>query len=151
MSETANTTTTLRLPAESAAVRQSGLTLSVPISPGELLDKISILEIKAERIDDVQKLDNVRHELAVLGDVRELLPRSARLTELSEELKSVNESLWDVEDAIRDCERCGDFTAAFIELARSVYRQNDRRAAVKRQINELLGSRLVEEKAYAGY
>ena len=125
--------------------------LSVPVSPGELLDKISILEIKAERIDDRKKLENVRHELNVLCEVRHALAPSAALSALTAELKSVNESLWDVEDALRDCERRLKFGPRFVELARSVYRHNDRRSVLKRQINELLGSRLVEEKAYAPY
>jgi hypothetical protein len=129
----------------------AGPTLSVPTSPGELLDKISILEIKAERIDDETKLENVRHELTVLCDVRRALTSSAALSALTSELKSVNESLWDVEDALRDCERGLKFGPRFVELARSVYRHNDRRSALKRQINALLGSRLIEEKAYAPY
>jgi len=125
--------------------------LLVPISPGELLDKISILEIKLERIADPAKQGNVRRELAALADVRKLLPPSAELASLTAGLKSVNQFLWDIEDAIRDCERRQDFGQAFVELARSVYRQNDRRSALKRQINELLGSQLIEEKAYAPY
>ena len=126
-------------------------TLSVPVSPGELLDKISILEIKAERIDDRAKLENVRHELGVLREVRQAIAPSAALSALTAELKSVNESLWDVEDSLRDCERRLKFGPRFVELARSVYRHNDRRSVLKRQINELLGSRLIEEKAYAPY
>jgi hypothetical protein len=126
-------------------------TLAVPISPGELLDKISILEIKLERIADRPKQENVRRELTVLTDVRRALPQTADLAGLTTDLKSVNERLWDVEDAIRECEQRQDFGPTFVELARSVYRQNDRRAALKRRINELLGSRLIEEKAYAAY
>jgi hypothetical protein len=125
--------------------------LFVPISTGELLDKISILEIKLDRIADRAKQENVSRELTLLMDVRRALPQSSKLDSLAADLKSVNESLWDVEDAIRDCERRHEFGPAFIELARSVYRHNDRRAAIKRQINELLGSRLIEEKAYAPY
>ena len=129
----------------------TGRTLSVPISPGELLDKISILEIKIERIADRAKRDNVRRELAVLSEVRRSLSPSVELTSLTADLKSVNVCLWDIEDAIRDCEGRQEFGSAFVELARSVYRQNDRRAALKRRINELLGSQLIEEKAYAPY
>jgi hypothetical protein len=112
---------------------------------------MSILEIKLERIADRAKRENVGHELNVLSDVRQLLPQTADLTALTADLKAVNERLWEIEDAIRDCERRQEFGPAFVELARSVYRQNDRRAALKRQINELLGSRLIEEKAYAPY
>jgi tetratricopeptide (TPR) repeat protein len=123
---------------------------AVPASFGELLDKISILEIKAERISDGDKLLHVRHELTVLLDARErtIVP-SNDLDQLAAALKNVNETLWDVEDEIRICEREGDFGPRFIGLARSVYGENDRRAALKRQINDLLGSELVEEKSYA--
>jgi hypothetical protein len=129
--------------------RAAAETLAVPISPGELLDKISILEIKIERIADRAKQENVGHELAILSEVRQALPQTAELAPLTADLKSVNARLWDVEDAIRDCERRQDFGPDFVELARSVYRQNDRRSSLKRQINELFGSRLIEEKAYA--
>ena len=123
-----------------------------PISPGELCDKITILEIKAERIADGEKLRNVRVELAALqaSKSREL-PGVPDVVGLVRELKTVNEALWETEDAIRACEAAKDFGHRFIELARSVYRQNDRRAALKRQINEVYGSRLVEEKAYTPY
>jgi hypothetical protein len=124
----------------------------VEISPGELLDKITILEIKAERIADAEKRKNVRIELEILEKARrENLPGLPDLTHLTAQLKAANENLWETEDAIRDCERDGDFGPKFIELARSVYRTNDRRAAVKRQINELLGSQIIEEKSYAAY
>ncbi len=124
----------------------------VEVPAGELLDKITILEIKTERIGDVAKLANVRAELAALALVRrEALPPSPRLDELAAQLKAVNERLWEIEDEIRDCERRQDFGPRFVELARSVYQQNDRRAALKRQVNDLLGSRLVEEKSYAPY
>ena|SRR5579863_4729799 len=129
----------------------SSATICVPISPGELLDKISILEIKLERIFDPAKLENVRRELATLADARQGLPMLLELNALTSALKAVNKSLWDIEDSIRECEWRKEFGPAFIELARSVYRNNDRRAAIKRQINELLGSVLVEEKAYASY
>jgi hypothetical protein len=125
--------------------------LNVPISPGELLDKLTILEIKAERIHDAGKRKNVLHELAALRRVwttaRAAGPDVAALVQ---ELKTVNESLWDIEDAIRLKEAQRVFDAGFVELARSVYRTNDRRAAIKRALNEALGSELIEEKSYAG-
>jgi hypothetical protein len=124
----------------------------VEIAPGELIDKITILEIKSERIADAGKLKNVRVELDVLAAARDAaMAASAELAELTAQLKQVNQALWEIEDAIRDCERGQDFGPKFIELARSVYHSNDRRAALKRQINELLGSKLIEEKSYAAY
>ena len=124
----------------------------VEIAPGELIDKITILEIKSERIADAGKLKNVRVELDVLAAARDAaMAASAELAKLTAQLKQVNEALWEIEDAIRDCERGQDFGPKFIELARSVYHSNDRRAALKRQINELLGSKLIEEKSYAAY
>lgn len=129
-----------------------GAVLQVEVSPGELIDKITILEIKAERIADPDKLANVHRELRSLTATREKeLAPSPELDGFTLELRRVNESLWEIEDDIRDCERNGDFGDRFIELARAVYRTNDRRAAAKRQINELLGSELVEEKDYAAY
>jgi tetratricopeptide (TPR) repeat protein len=128
------------------------LELRIPVAPGELIDKITILEIKTERIRDSLKLANVRAELAELTAARARgLPDSAELARLTSELKTVNEALWQIEDAIRECERAQDFGPHFIQLARSVYQCNDRRAALKRQINERLGSRLIEEKSYAAY
>src|SRR5688572_13932999 len=127
-------------------------TILVEISPGELLDKITILEIKAERIADAQKVKNVRFELEILDKARRKgLPALPELADLTAQLTTANEALWEIEDAIRDCERQGDFGPQFIELARSVYRTNDRRAALKRQINDLLGSNMTEEKSYAKY
>jgi hypothetical protein len=126
--------------------------LLVETSPGDLLDRLSILEIKSERISDATRLRNVRIELASLTAVRnEALPSSPELTELAARLKAVNERLWEIEDAIRQCERDQDFGPCFIELARSVYRENDQRAAHKRAINKLLRSRIVEEKSYREY
>jgi hypothetical protein len=126
--------------------------LSVPVSPGELLDKISILEIKAERIADADKRANVHRELDLLTGLWHAAGlETSEVTRLRADLRALNESLWDIEDAIRDCERRGDFGERFVELARSVYRTNDRRAAVKRAINEALGSGIVEEKSYAAY
>ena len=124
-------------------------TISVPVSPGELIDKITILEIKRERITDAKKVSNVTAELELLTAARDRgVPASPELTQLTAELRRVNEALWDIEDAIRVCEDNRDFGPRFIELARSVYHQNDRRAALKRSVNELLGSKLVEEKSY---
>ena len=124
----------------------------VEIAPGELIDKITILEIKSERIVDEDKLGNVRVELNVLERARDgAIQASPALDELTVKLREVNEALWDIEDGVRDCERTKDFGPRFIELARSVYRNNDRRMALKREINELLGSKLTEEKSYADY
>jgi hypothetical protein len=121
-------------------------------APGELVDKITILEIKTERIQDAGKLKNVRLELETLAAARDQsLAPSPELAALTAELKRMNAALWDIEDQIRDCERRQDFGPEFIRLARSVYHSNDRRAAVKREINELLGSALIEEKSYAAY
>ncbi len=123
--------------------------LMVPISVGELLDKISILEIKAEAIADPAKRDNVMRELAALDAVRLREVASApELEALYAELQAVNRALWRTEDDIRAVERAGQFDDRFIELARSVYRNNDRRAVLKRRINELTGSDIVEEKSY---
>ncbi len=129
-----------------------GTVLQVEVSPGELIDKITILEIKAERISDPDKLTNVHRELRSLTATREkALDTSPELDEFTAELRRINEQLWEIEDDIRDCERKSDFGGRFVELARAVYRTNDRRAAAKRGINELLGSELVEEKDYADY
>lgn len=126
--------------------------ITIEVSPGELIDKLTILDIKAERITDAGKLANVTHEREVLTRAADpLFASHADLDALRAELKRVNEALWDIEDRIRACEAAGDFGPAFIELARSVYFRNDRRAAVKKEINELLGSNLVEEKSYAAY
>jgi len=123
--------------------------ITVEIAPGELFDKITILEIKSERITDAAKRHHVGTELARLVAARDCtVPGSAELTRLETELKEVNEALWQIEDDIRLCERDEDFGPRFISLARSVYHTNDRRAALKRQINELLGTDLMEEKSY---
>jgi hypothetical protein len=119
------------------------------VSWGELLDKITILEIKNERIGDVRARSNVRRELRLLQELAGDATGGGALAEPLAELREVNSSLWEIEDRIRACEATGDFGASFVALARSVYRQNDRRAALKRQINELSGSILVEEKSYA--
>ncbi len=126
--------------------------LLVPISPGELIDKITILEIKSQRMTGAAKLHNVRTELSLLSDTWKASPFST--TDISAEwdgLRDVNAKLWDIEDRIRDKERDGLFDAEFIELARAVYFTNDDRAAIKKKINTKLGSALVEEKSYADY
>ena len=129
-----------------------GVAVAVDVSPGELIDKITILEIKAERIADPAKLRNVRYELDLLSGSRErALAPSPELARLTSELKEVNQALWQTEDDIRERERAKDFGPRFIELARSVYRSNDRRTALKREIGALLGSAIVEEKSYAAY
>jgi hypothetical protein len=126
--------------------------VSIAVSVGELIDKISILEIKNERITDPDKLRNVLRELTVLIEARDqVITPNTDLADLTAELKACNEALWDIEDEIRVHERNQEFGPRFIELARSVYHQNDRRAALKRRINELLGSVLVEEKSYESY
>jgi hypothetical protein len=126
--------------------------ISAPVSYGELVDKLTILEIKSERIADPLKLANVRDELRLLTSLWEADPVSVTDIDAERaELKRINEALWEIEDEIRVKEREQSFDARFIELARSVYRTNDRRAAVKRAINLKLGSRLVEEKSYQDY
>jgi hypothetical protein len=124
----------------------------VPVSWGELIDKITILEIKSERLVDPEKQANVRRELTAL---RVASAEAGRLPagggNLMAELKAVNQSLWDIEDQIRESDAAGDFGPRFIELARAVYRNNDRRAKIKREINLLSGSELMEEKSYADH
>ena len=119
--------------------------LNIPASVGEVLDKISILQIKSERITDGRKLANVRKELAELL----IAADGFHLSELEADLKAVNETLWDIEDRIRIKEKRKEFDGEFIQLARAVYINNDRRAEIKRQINEASGSELIEEKSYA--
>jgi len=124
--------------------------LIVKTSPGEFLDKLTILEIKAERIRDPRKLENVERELAHLRLVwTESSLSKLDVSGLVSELKSINESLWEIEDKIRLKEGAKQFDDEFIQLARSVYLTNDRRAAVKRELNITLGSELLEEKSYA--
>ncbi|MCY4611385.1 MAG: DUF6165 family protein [Gammaproteobacteria bacterium] len=126
--------------------------ISVPVSPGEVVDKITILEIKAERITDEEKLRNVRTELDLLVQVWETVSvNTEAIPPLKEALKGINQALWDIEDQIRVKELRREFDQEFIDLARSVYVQNDQRAAIKKQINVLLGSRIKEEKSYAEY
>lgn len=126
--------------------------IRVPVSPGELLDKITILRIKAQRMRDAEKLKNVRQELAALEQTWSA--SSYATLDIAAEvdaLHQVNERLWVIEDDIRDQERAQTFGARFIELARAVYFENDERAAIKRRINMRLGSSIVEEKSYAQY
>jgi hypothetical protein len=126
--------------------------LLIPISPGELLDKLTILDIKSERIADPDKLVNVRREQQLLDTVwRDSGLANEAVLALRDRLKAVNERLWEIEDAIRDEERDGRFGDRFVELARSVYQTNDERAALKRRINQALNSSIVEEKSYRDY
>jgi uncharacterized protein DUF6165 len=125
--------------------------LQAPLSVGELIDKITILEIKAERIAEADKLANVRRELTLLRELQSQAGLAvARMDAFAAELKRVNEALWGIEDEIRECEAAADFGPGFVALARSVYRNNDRRAAIKREINLAFGSEIVEEKSYKG-
>lgn len=124
----------------------------IPISPGELLDKITILQIKAERISDPAKVANVQAELEMLNRVwNDRVEVDAEITALTAELKAINEALWEVEDDIRDEERNQRFGERFIELARAVYVTNDERAAAKKKVNLHLNSTIVEEKSYQDY
>jgi hypothetical protein len=126
--------------------------ISVPVSFGELLDKVAILEIKSERMSDPAKLANVRRELDALNDTWRQAPQSKTdIGELLAALKAVNERLWVIEDDIRIKESKQEFDAEFIRLARAVYFENDERARLKRDINLRLGSALVEEKSYQDY
>ena len=127
-------------------------TPQVPVSWGEVIDKITILEIKSERLTAPDALANVRAELALLAGVaREPLAANDRLADLKAQLQSVNRALWEIEDDIREKEAREEFDDGFIALARSVYRRNDERAAIKRRINDLLGSGIIEEKSYRAY
>ena len=126
--------------------------LLVPVSPGELIDKITILEIKSQRISDAVKLANVRTELGLLMKTWQASPWvKADIGAEWAGLRAVNEKLWVIEDQIRDKERDARFDREFVELARAVYVTNDERAAIKKRINTRLGSTLVEEKSYADY
>lgn len=126
--------------------------IKVPVSFGEVLDKITILEIKSERIKDDEKVRNVRLELDELSETwNQAVQDQAVIADLRKQLKSVNEQLWVIEDDIRDQEAAQDFGPRFIELARAVYVTNDKRAAIKKEVNLALGSRFVEEKSYQDY
>lgn len=124
----------------------------IDVAPGELIDKLTILEIKLQRLPDGPARANVRHEHDVLDRARAVsVADSPDLARLAADLKAVNERLWVIEDDIRDCERAKDFGDKFVALARAVYHENDKRAALKREINVLLGSSIIEEKSYAKY
>jgi hypothetical protein len=126
--------------------------IRVPISPGELIDKITILQIKSERIADPAKVANVRTELKLLETTwRDSAHATSDIDAEWAALRRVNEKLWDVEDRLREKERARTFDQEFIDLARAVYFTNDERAAIKREINTKLGSKIVEEKSYAKY
>ena len=126
--------------------------IQVPVSPGEVLDKITILEIKSERITDPDKVANVRIELELLrGSWKAAIEEDEVIRDLHARLREINETLWEIEDDIRDKERAGEFDARFIELARAVYVTNDRRSEVKKKLNLHLGSQIIEEISYQGY
>ena len=127
--------------------------IKVPVSFGEVLDKITIIEIKSERIKDEEKVKNVRLELDELSKTWDeaVGAKADDIAELRKQLKAVNEELWVIEDDIRDQEADQDFGPRFIELARAVYVTNDKRAAIKKEVNLALGSRFEEEKSYQDY
>ena len=126
--------------------------IKVPVSPGEVLDKITILEIKSERMDDPVKVANVRRELELLQATwQKAVPQDGTVRRLHAKLKSINEDLWVIEDDIRDKEFAREFDQRFIDLARSVYVTNDQRADAKKELNLYLGSEIIEEKSYKDY
>lgn len=128
------------------------MSILIEVSYGELIDKITILEIKAARINDPLKLCNVRNELVLLGNILDANIQSGSMVKaLTDELRLINAQLWDVEDNLRKKELGKIFDEEFVELARSVYFTNDRRARVKRELNELLHSKVIEEKSYQPY
>ena len=126
--------------------------IKIDVSPGELIDKITILQIKADKIQDISKLENVNKELELLtNSLHEGVKITNELKLIMDELQQVNETLWVIEDKIRLHEASGKFDTDFIELARAVYKENDKRANLKRKINNILGSGLIEEKSYSAY
>ena len=126
--------------------------IKIDVSPGELIDKITILQIKADKIQDISKLENVNKELELLtNSLHEGVKITNELKLIMDELQQVNETLWVIEDKIRLHEASGKFDTDFIELARAVYKENDKRANLKRKINNVLGSELIEEKSYSAY
>jgi hypothetical protein len=128
------------------------MNITIEISPGELVDKLTILEIKLENITDTKKLSNIQREYDLLtAALKANLAQTADLVVLIGDLKNTNQDIWKLEDDIRDHERDGNFGDSFVKLARSVYRTNDKRAAIKRKINDLLKSEIVEEKSYSEY
>jgi hypothetical protein len=136
----------------SADKAKLGSAPTIEVSWGELIDKITILEIKEERIRSETSVANVHNELAVLMSIaHDALSKGHRLASLKKQLKSVNEALWEIEDTIRAKEAAKSFDKEFIELARSVYMNNDKRGELKREINVLLDSNFGEEKQYTPY
>ncbi|MEQ9520729.1 MAG: DUF6165 family protein [Parvibaculum sp.] len=126
--------------------------IMIEVGAGELIDKITILTIKSERMSDEAKLKNVRYELQVLSTARDAsLKDTSELQKLTKALKDVNEALWDIEDDIRACEREKDFSDKFVQLARAVYITNDKRAAIKKDINLATGAQIIEEKSYTEF
>ncbi len=126
--------------------------IHIPVSPGEVLDKITILEIKSERMSDPEKVANVKVELALLQKSwANSVSEDSVIDDWHTQLKEINLALWEIEDDIRDKERTREFDERFIELARSVYFTNDRRAKIKKNLNLHLGSEIVEEKSYQDY
>lgn len=124
----------------------------VPVSWGELIDKITILEIKEHRISAPTQLMNVRRELDALVKVRNRhAPAATGWLVLADSIKAANEQLWELEDAIRECERIEDFGTRFIEVARAIYQTNDQRAALKRKLSQSIRSGFLEEKSYQSY
>jgi dsDNA-specific endonuclease/ATPase MutS2 len=128
------------------------MAINIPVSWGELIDKITILEIKMNRIQDVEKLDNISKELEALNLIFNQNCSELELVgQLKTELRTVNENLWEIEDDIRKCEKGKNFSQRFIDLARAVYMNNDQRSVLKREINIVLKSELIEEKSYEDY
>ena len=128
------------------------MAINIPVSWGELIDKITILEIKMNRIQDVEKLDNISKELQALSLIfNQNCSEPELVGQLKTELRTVNEKLWEIEDDIRKCEKVKNFSQHFIDLARSVYMSNDQRSVIKREINKVLKSELIEEKSYEDY
>ena len=126
--------------------------IQIDVSPGELIDKITILQIKADKIQDISKLENINKELELLThSLQQSVKLTNELKSIMNELQQVNETLWVIEDKIRLHEASGKFDTDFIELARAVYKENDKRANLKRKINNTLGSGLIEEKSYSAY
>ncbi len=137
---------------QGAPDRERILTISVPVSYGEVLDKISILEIKLAHVSRADQRKNIECELRSLAEARAgAFSDGPDIREIYDRLSDVNKRLWSVEDDLRECERKRVFDGVFIDLARSVYKLNDHRAALKRKLNKLLGSPLVEEKLYRDY
>ena len=128
------------------------MAINIPVSWGELIDKITILEIKMNRIQNVDKLDNISKELQALSLIFNQDCSEPNLVgQLKTELRTVNEKLWEIEDDIRKCEKEKNFSQRFIDLARAVYKNNDQRSVLKREINTVLKSELIEEKSYEDY